>query len=105
MNKVIMQGNFAKEHFYKINEKGNAFLSNSIIIKNKKTNEYFNIIAFGQTAEAIAEEFKKGDVFSFEGELRNNVYEKDGKKTYSVQIIVQAFNSKNTEIENDEFPF
>jgi len=92
MNRLVMKGNLVKENNFKVSDKGNAFLINSIAVtegKDKKRTDYFNIIAFGEVAEQIANGFKKGSEISFEGKLQNNNYELNGQKVYRDQIIVE----------------
>lgn len=111
MNKIIIKGILVKENNFKVSDKGNSFLINSISVtegKDKKRIDYFNIIAFGEVAETIANCFKKGDSIQIEGKLQNNNYEKDGQKIYRDQIVITNFvkenNSDNT-LNDEEFPF
>ena len=107
MNKVIMQGILAKDNYFKVSEKGNAFLTNSINIQTEKANEFFNIVAFGKIAEDIADKFNKGDILNFEGKLKNNSYEKNGEKKYTVQIVIDKvfIGNQSDPVKDEEFPF
>lgn len=115
MNKVTMKGNLVRENNFKVSEKGNAFLTNSISVtegKDKKRTDYFNIVAFGQIAETIADKLKKGSEISFEGKLQNNNYEKDGVKVYRDQIVIEKLLPLKQDVVDlllgkgdEEFPF
>ena len=115
VNKVEMTGTLVRENSFKVSDKGNAFLTNSIAItegKDKKRTDYFNIVAFGEVAETITNNLKKGDSISFIGKLQNNNYEKEGVKVYRDQIIInelivkadKVFKGKEVQ-ESDGFPF
>lgn len=92
MNRLVMKGNLVRENNFKISEKGNAFLVNSVSVtegKDKKRTDYFNVVAFGEVAEQIANGYKKGSEISFEGKLQNNNYELNGQKVYRDQIVIE----------------
>src|SRR6056297_1132967 len=57
----------------------------------KKEGHFFNCVAFGKTAELIANYCHKGDMIYIQGELWNNNYEKeDGTKVYQDVITVNS---------------
>jgi single-strand DNA-binding protein len=116
MNKVEMSGVLTRDNEFKVSEKGNAYLINSISVtegKNRKRTDYFNIVAFGDIAEKITNNLKKGDNISFIGKLQNNNHENNGVKVYRNQIIVNeliikskdVFKGKEVKVEDEEFPF
>jgi len=116
MNKLEMSGVLTRDNNFKVSDKGNAFLTNSISVtegKDKKRTDYFNIVAFGDVAETITNNFNKGDTISFIGKLQNNNYEKDGVKVYRDQIIINeltikakdVFKGKDIKVEDAELPF
>jgi len=119
MNKVTIKGALVRDNNLKVSEKGNPFLSNSIAItegKDKKRTDYFNIVAFGDIAEKIASDTKKGDTIHFEGKLQNNNYEKDGVKVYRDQIVIEKLVVEKLNVadlilgskdltKDEEFPF
>ena len=50
---------------------------------------WHNIVACGKIAESVEKHVKKGKKIAIEGRLRTRVYEKDGKKTYTTDIVVE----------------
>lgn len=59
--------------------------------KQEKTT-FHNVVAFGRTAEVIAQYFVKGQEIYVEGRQEHDTYEKqDGTKGYRSQIIVERF--------------
>lgn len=115
MNKVIMRAVLVRDNNFRVSDKGNAFLTNSISItegKDKKRTDYFNIVAFGDVAENIANSLQKGSEIHFEGKLQNNNYEKDGGKVYRDQIVIEKIFTRTEIIDSmlkipndEEFPF
>lgn len=60
--------------------------------KNKEGNydtDFINCVAYGKTAELIDKYLDKGSQIAIEGHIQTGSYEKDGKKTYTTDIIVE----------------
>ena len=85
--------------------------------KDNQTGQYesdwFNCKAFGERAKIIEQNFHKGSKILFDGDMRNNNYEKNGQKVYSNEIVVsditfieskQAANDDNRQVGRSE-PF
>ena len=69
--------------------------------ENEKDN-IFNYIAFGSTADFINRNFKKGQMALITSEVNNNHYEdKDGKKQFREQFIVESIEFYGYKNEND----
>ena len=73
---------------------------------DKKKTNFFNMTAFGKTAESLEKYVKKGTKIALECEANQNQYEdKNGNKVNSVDFIVRNFefcesksnNNSNTE--------
>lgn len=60
--------------------------------KNKQTDEYetdfITCVAFGKTAEIIANNFKKGNKIGVTGSIQTGSYEKDGQRVYTTDVAV-----------------
>jgi len=52
---------------------------------------FFNFVAFGKTGEAIATYVTKGQRLLVQSKARQNSWESEGKKMYSIDFIVQSF--------------
>ncbi len=52
--------------------------------------EYHNCVAFGKTAELIAQYVHKGDQIMIQGRLKTSSWEKDGVKKYKTEIICET---------------
>lgn len=51
--------------------------------------DFFNCIAWGQSAEYLCNYGEKGARVTIAGNLQNDTYEKDGKRQYSTQVVVR----------------
>ena len=101
MNKVIQMGRLCADPEIRFTTGENATcIANMRIAVDKRfknrnnpnapTADFFNITAFGKTAEFCKDYLKKGTKIAFDGRLENNNYtDKDGKTVYSNQIIVE----------------
>lgn len=93
MNKTILLGRLSKDSELRYSANGLAILRNSIAVNdgygdNKKV-DFFNIVCFGKTAEAVAQFTEKGSRVVISGKVKNNNYQKDGKTVYSTEIHVE----------------
>lgn len=98
MNKIIMIGRLTRDLDLRYLADNRVLTKGSIAVerKHKKEGEseadFFNITAFGKTADIMSKYLHKGSKIAIEGELRNNNYtDKDGHKVYSNEIIVNSF--------------
>jgi single-strand DNA-binding protein len=100
MNKAIYSGNICKEiELTYTPGTGTAVVRNTIAcrrkIKNKDTGKYDSdfipIVAFGKTAEFIAQHFIKGQGIEIETHMQSGSYEdKNGNKRYTLDAIVDG---------------
>lgn len=61
-------------------------------IKNKQgeyETDFINCVAYGKTAELIDKYLDKGSQIAIAGKIQTGSYEKDGKKTYTTDIVVE----------------
>ena len=57
--------------------------------KDGQTADFPSCVAFGKTAEFIAKYFHKGMKIALDGHLQTGSYEKDGKKYYTTDVVVE----------------
>ena len=118
MNNVNLIGRLTHEPTLKYGKDGKAILKNSIAVsRNKEQSDFINIVAFGKTAELIAEYHEKGDLIAVSGAIWTGSYEKEGNKVYTFEVCVNQITfvksfikkKKKEESENKEddsdFPF
>jgi len=59
--------------------------------QNKPTADFIQCQCFGKTAELIAQYFEKGSPILIEGRIQTGSYDKDGKKVYTTDVMVEKF--------------
>lgn len=99
MNKVLMMGRVSKDIEVRYSQAAEpmAVVKFSIAVarKFKKQGEpdadFFNCVAFGKTGENIEKFFSKGRMIMVVGTLKTGSYEKDGRKIYTTDIVVDEF--------------
>ena len=102
LNKVFLYGNLTRDPELKALPSGsqvaNFGIATNRTFKDKsgakqEATEFHNIVAFGRTAEVIAQYCKKGRPIFVEGRIQTRSWEgkEDGKKQYRTEIIVENF--------------
>lgn len=102
LNKVFLYGNLTRDPELKALPSGgqvaNFGMATNRTYKNKngekqEATEFHNIVAFGRTAEVIAQYMKKGRPIFVEGRLQTRSWDdkEGGKKNYRTEIIVDTF--------------
>lgn len=102
LNKVFLYGNLTRDPELKALPSGsqvaNFGLATNRTYKDKngakqEATEFHNIVAFGRTAEVIAQYCKKGRPIFVEGRIQTRSWEgkEDGKKQYRTEIVVDNF--------------
>jgi single-strand DNA-binding protein len=88
MNKVLMVGRITADPELKQTNSGVEVTRFSIAL-NTATNktDFFNVVAWRQTATFITRYFHKGDGICIDGHLESRTYEKDGVKHTVYEVI------------------
>ena len=98
MNKVAMVGRLSKDVETRYSQGANATaISRSSIAVDRRIKregepdaDFFNIVAFGKTAEFLEKYFKKGMRIAIVGRVENDNYtDKDGRKVYGTRIVAE----------------
>jgi single-strand DNA-binding protein len=92
MNKLTMTGNLTKD--IEVREASTTIAKFGIAVKGYKKEEvnFFNCVAFGKTAEVMAQYLSKGSKVLIEGSLKAGSYvNKKGDTVYTTDIIVNGF--------------
>lgn len=55
------------------------------------TADFISCMAWGKTAENIANYFKKGNRIAITGHIQTGSYEKDGQRIYTTDVVVDSF--------------
>jgi single-strand DNA-binding protein len=99
MNKLVISGNLVRDIDLQFTPgSGLAKIKNTVAtrrkIKNKATGKYDSdfipIVAFGKSAEFIANNFEKGQGIIVEARMQSGSYDnKEGIKVYTLEAIVE----------------
>lgn len=102
LNKVFLYGNLTRDPELKAlpggSQVANFGLATNRSFKDKngqrqEATEFHNVVAFGRTAEVIAQYVKKGRPIFVEGRITTRSWDdkETGKKNYRTEIIVENF--------------
>jgi single-strand DNA-binding protein len=92
MNNVSLIGRLTQDTSLKYLPTGTAVLKNTLAVNRRKKDEtdFINITAFGKGAELIANHLTKGDQVGLTGHIQTGSYEKDGRKVYTFEVVVDG---------------
>ena len=94
LNKVILQARLTATPELKYTPSNTAVTSfkvaNDTGFGDKKKANFISVVAWSKTAEMICKYFEKGSMILITGRLETRDYEKDGKKVYVTEIIVES---------------
>lgn len=91
MNIVTLIGRVTRDIELKYAQSGNAHCKFSLAVNRMKKDDpadFINCVAFGKTAEVVAEYVKKGHRLAVNGRIQTGSYEKDGNKVFTTDIMV-----------------
>ena len=109
MNNVTLLGRVTKDFTGTKTDKGLVIARNSLAV-NRPTEgaDFINIVAFGKTAETLGKFVKKGHRVLIQGHIQTGSYEKEGKKVYTTDVVVDRFEfieSAPKKEESQKLPF
>lgn len=92
MNNVTLLGRVTKDFTGNKTDKGLVIARNSLAV-NRPTEgaDFINIVAFGKTAETLGKFVKKGHRVLIQGHIQTGSYEKENKKVYTTDVVVDRF--------------
>ena len=95
LNKAILVGRITRDPELKSTQAGVSVLNFTVAVPRKfkdangeRQSDFINCVAFRQTAEFIANWFKKGNIISIDGSIQTRNYERDGQRVYVTEVIV-----------------
>ena len=95
MNKFIGTGNLTKAVEIRYTASGLAIANFTLAIRRDTKNkdgeyetDFINCVAYNNTADLVSKYLDKGDKLTVEGRIQTGSYEKDGKKVYTTDIVV-----------------
>lgn len=127
MNHVTLMGRLTRDPELKYSQAGKAYCRFSLAVQrefNREEADFINCLAFGKTAETIAEWLGKGRRIALQGRIQIGNYEnKNGDKVSTFEVVAdrfefvdsarsdtsknQSYSNNNDDVldDNDDFPF
>lgn len=107
VNKVILIGNLGRDPEVKSFQSGGKVCNLSIATsetwkdrtsgERKERTEWHRVVVFNENLIGVAERFlKKGSKVYLEGSLETRKYEKDGRETYTTEIVLRPYRGELT---------
>ena len=104
MNNVNLIGRLVRDPELRYSQSGMAILRFTVAVdrklskekkqeaqaNNQPTADFISCVAFGSTAEVIANYHSKGSQIGVEGRIQTGSYEKDGQRVYTTDVMVNA---------------
>lgn len=93
MNNVNIAGRLVRNAELKITTSGLSIANFTVAVSRynkgkEETTDFINCVAFGNTAELVAERVEKGGRVLVQGSIKTGSYEnKEGKKVYTTDVI------------------
>lgn len=104
MNNFIGIGNLTKEPEIRYTNNNLKVATITIAINKKEEADFIDCVAFDKKADIIEQYLHKGNKVAVEGRVQTNMYEKDGKKYKSMNILInniEFLNTNNKVVEED----
>ena len=115
-NSVFLKGNLARDPEIKVTQGGKTFARFTVVTNDKylsngeqkENTSYVPIVAWGETAEAVGNELKKGSSVMVEGRYTSRSYEgNDGQKKYitevTANVVASVLGGKHQQKQTDNF--
>lgn len=104
MNSFIGIGNLTKEPEIRYTNNNLKVATITIAINRKEEADFIDCVAFDKKADIIEQYLHKGNKVAIEGRLQTSMYEKDGKKNKSMNILINniEFLNINKVVEEDK---
>lgn len=99
MNSVVMSGNVGKDPEIRETTNGTKVATYSLAVyranpkdKEKPLTDWYNVVAWGEQAEQVVTNLKKGTKVLVTGRFQTRNYEdKDGKRVYVTELFQDGF--------------
>lgn len=104
MNRVDIIGRLTRDAELKSSTSGVSYYRNGLAVDRKGKDagtDFFNVLAFGKTAEFLEKYFRKGSKVGISGHLQSGKYKnKDGVEVTTVEIVVDEADFCDTKAES-----
>lgn len=94
MNRVILTGRTTADLTLRHTQSGTAYAGFTLAVSRRNRDEgtdFITCTVWGKTAEVMEKYVKKGYKVGITGRIHTGNYEKDGKKIYTWDVVVEEF--------------
>lgn len=113
VNKVILVGNLGKDPEVRTMQSGDKVVNLSLATgetwkdkatgERKERTEWHRVSIFNQPLATLAERYlKKGSKIYLEGQIETRKYEKDGKTTYTTEVVLRPYRGELTMLDGKD---
>lgn len=109
MNSINLIGNITRTPETGVTKSEKNYCKFGIAVNRafaKDETDFINCVAWGKTAELIAKYCDKGSKVGVTGRLQTGSYEKDGKRVYTADVVVEQvmfLTKKSEDAQAEEF--
>lgn len=116
MNSVSLMGRLTRDPELRYTENTQMANARFVVAVNRKlskekrqeaenngypTADFISCMAWGKTAENIANYFHKGNRIAITGHIQTGSYEKDGQRIYTTDVVVDSFDFVESNKDNN----
>lgn len=106
MNRVALIGRITKDLELRFTQTQMAVCRFTLAVDRKKKDsgtDFITCTAFGKVAEILQKYVRKGHLLGITGHIQTGSYEKNGQKTYTVDVIVEEFDFLQARDRSNEY--
>ena len=94
INSCVLVGRITKDVQERRTQNGTPVVSFTLAVDRRKKEDgadFIPCIAWDKSAETIARNVHKGDLFAVTGYIQTRSYEKDGRRNYATEVVTTGF--------------
>lgn len=102
INSVVMIGRLTKDVELRKTQNGKSVTSFTLAVNRtgaqdgQQDCDYINCIAWGKTADIMAQYLNKGSLIGIEGRIQTRTYQKDNRNVYVTEVLVNTLHFLET---------
>lgn len=109
MNKTILTGRLTKDVEMKSTQNGTKIVRFTLAVDRKqskdkeKSADFISCVAYAKVAELVNQYCRKGHKIGIIGHIQTGSYERDGKRIYTTDVIVDELEFLESKKQSEEF--
>lgn len=111
MNKTILTGRLTKDVEMKSTQNGTQIVRFTLAVDRKqskdkekeKSADFISCVAYARIAELVHQYCRKGHKIGIIGHIQTGSYERDGKRVYTTDVIVDELEFIESKKQSEEF--